>query len=93
MTAASLDRPEREAARAAAELVGRLLLVEIDADTLASLRAPGVREALVELGIDLPSEADEQSWLDERAADYHDLFLNPEGGPLVQSLWIQGRYE
>lgn len=36
---------------------------------------------------------EEEAWLDERAADYHDLFLSPQGGPLVQSLWTEGRYE
>ena len=83
----------RAALRAVAELMGRLLLRELTADDLTALRDPGLAPALAELGLELPAPADQAAWLEQRAADYHDRFLRPQTGPLVQSLWSQGRYE
>lgn len=73
--------------------VGSLLLRELDAGMLRELRECGAASQLEELGLCLPGPEEESAWLDERAADYHDLFLSPEGAPLVQSLWQEGRYE
>ena len=66
---------------------------ELDAAQLELLRAPQLARALADCGIELPQPAHAATWLEDRAADYHDLFLRPEMGPLVQSLWMQGRYE
>lgn len=79
--------------RAVAQLLGRLLLKEIDGALLERLREPELCAVLVELGFELPPPDTQDAWLDERGAEYHDLFLRPETGPLVQSLWTQGRYE
>ncbi len=79
--------------RAVAELFGGLLLREPQAADLERLRAPGLSAPLQGLGLALPSPAEQDAWLEERGADYHRLFLSPEGSPLVQSLWTQGRYE
>lgn len=78
---------------AAAELLGRLLLREVEGRDLERLRDPGVSQALEQLGIALPSVSEESEWLEQRAAEYHDHFLRPDPGPLVQSLWTEGRYE
>ncbi|MCB9915015.1 MAG: molecular chaperone TorD family protein [Planctomycetes bacterium] len=91
MTDASPD--ERQALRSSAELVGLLLLRELDAPLLARLRAEPVASALAEAGVALPAPAEEAAWLEERAADYHDRFLGPRSAPLVQSLWAEGRFE
>lgn len=85
--------PEREVLRATAELVGRLLLRELGPRELDALRDPRLAAPLAELGLELPSEDEQEAWLEERAADYHERFLRPASGPLVQSLWTQGRYE
>ena len=79
--------------RAVAELLGTLLLRELEPPDLERLRRTDVARALADLDVLLPAPADEASWLEERAADFHDLFLRPDAGPLVQSLWTQGRYE
>ena len=79
--------------RAVAELLGELLLREVDAAQLERLREPAVSAALGEFGLELPTSAEQEAWIETRGADYHDLFLRPETGPLVQSLWTQGRYE
>ncbi len=84
---------ERIALRASAELIGALLLKEVDAAGLERMREPQLAAALAEFGIELPEFESQAAWLEERGADYHDLFLRPETGPLVQSLWTQGRYE
>jgi len=84
---------ERAALRAVSELMGQLLLREMDAADLERLREPTLAAALSELGITLPTQARQEAWIEERGVDYHDLFLRPEIGPLVQSLWTQGRYE
>ncbi len=86
---------ERASLRALAAFFGRLLVRELDAADLASLREESgeLLGALEDLGISLPSPAEEAAWLEARGADYHELFLRPESGPLVQSLWTQGRYE
>lgn len=84
---------ERVALRAVAELLGSVLLRELEPADLANMRAAGLASSLSACGIELPIPEFEASWLEERAAEYHDLFLRPETGPLVQSLWTQGRYE
>lgn len=84
---------DREALRAVAELAGVLLLRELDGPALERLRAPGVAAALAERGLVLPEESTQEAWLDDRAAEYHDRLLRPDAGPLVQSLWTEGRYE
>lgn len=72
-----------------ARLFGHLLVRELDAATLASLRDPGVAEPLRELGVELP-DAD----LDELAAEFCTALLTPGlGAPPVQSLWSEGRYD
>jgi TorA maturation chaperone TorD len=86
-------RPERAALKAVADFLGGLLVKEVDAPQLARLREPTLRTALTEFGIELPSQEEQRDWIEARGADYHDLFLRPETGPLVQSLWAQGRYE
>ena len=87
------DLEEERALVALTRWVGETLLRELDGDALAALRAVPVAEALAAHGLELPAEAEEDAWLDERAADFHDLFLSPTGAPLVQSLWQEGRYE
>jgi TorA maturation chaperone TorD len=87
------DRAERAALRAVADLIGRMLLLEVSAPDLARLREPEIAAALADLGVALPGEEDQDAWLEQRGADYHDLFLRPEAGPLIQSLWTQGRHE
>ena len=93
------DRPDSPAEtgtpalRALAELLGRLLTSEVDSRTLGALRAAPLAEPLGALGVVLPEPAEEDAWLEERAADFHDLFLRSARGPLVQSLWTQGRFE
>lgn len=75
---------------AAARLFGRLLLRELDAETLEELRREDVRAALAELGIDAPDDA-ELSALSQR---FFELFLHPDGAlPPVQSLWHNGQYD
>ncbi|WP_145066993.1 molecular chaperone TorD family protein [Engelhardtia mirabilis] len=65
----------------------------MDSAQLERLREPPLAAALGEWGIELPPPTEQASWIEARGADYHDLFLRPETGPLVQSLWTQGRYE
>jgi TorA maturation chaperone TorD len=74
----------------AARLFGRLLVRELDRDTLAELREPAVREALVACGIDVPAEAE----LEPLAERYCAWFLHPAGAPPpVQSLWLHGQFD
>ena len=75
-----------------ARLVGRLLLREVDAATLAELRAPELAEALAAVGLATPApQPDEVATL---GAEYFEAFVQPEhGGPPVQSLWTDGTYE
>ena len=87
------ERPDLVTLQALAELLGRLLLREVEARDLERLRAPELAAALADLGVELPDPDAERAWIEERGADYHELFLSPEAGPLVQSLWTQGRYE
>ena len=84
---------ERAALRSVADLLGRLLLKEVEASDIERLREVELAAALADLGVTLPEPTDQETWLEQRGADYHDLFLRPEVGPLVQSLWTQGRYE
>lgn len=79
--------------RELAAFVGRLLVREVEAADLDRMRAPELAGLLRDLGLALPAAGGEALWLESRAAEYHDLFLRPETGPLVQSLWTQGRYE
>lgn len=83
----------RPALRATAEFLGGLLVKEVDGTQLEQLRAPALERALTEIGIELPTRANQEAWIEERGAEYHDVFLRPQTGPLVQSLWTQGRYE
>ena len=92
-TASVHSTEEREQLHAVAQLFGRLLLKELDGPMLERLREPGLSAVLREWGFELPLPDIQNAWLDERGAEYHDLFLRPETGPLVQSLWTQGRYE
>lgn len=91
MTAPAIDSEERAALIAVAELLGQLLLHEVDSQALVGLRALGPDASSLTEG--LPEPAEEQAWLEELAAEYHDRFLGPGGTPLVQSLWTEGRFE
>ena len=82
-----------EVLQALAELLGTLLLREVGPRELAWMGEPDVASALSELGLVLPEVDEDATWIEKRGAEYHDLFLRPEAGPLVQSLWMQGRYE
>jgi TorA maturation chaperone TorD len=74
----------------AARLLGRLLVRELDAATVAELAQPEIAAALAELGIALPTP----DQLDALAHEYFTLLLHPtEGRPPVQSLWLQDRYD
>ncbi|MCB9876832.1 MAG: molecular chaperone TorD family protein [Planctomycetes bacterium] len=74
---------------AAARLFGRLLLRELDAETVRELQHPEVTAALRALGVEPPAEQD----LPALAADYFACLLQPEGAPPpVHSLWRDGRY-
>ncbi len=78
---------------AAAELLGRLLLHELDEGQRALLVTPEFAQALAEVGIDT-HELTSAGNLDELAAQFFELFVQPQsGGPLVQSLWVHGSYE
>ncbi len=73
-----------------ARLFGRLLLRELDAESLAELRAPDVAGALAEAGVTLPESDD----LDELGAEFFQTVLQPAGRPpLVHSLWREGKYD
>lgn len=84
--------PEREIAGwvPVVQLFSRLLLRELDRETLTALQAPAVANALAALEVDLPSADD----LEALQARYCALFLHPErGAPPVASLWVDGQYE
>ncbi len=73
-----------------AQLFGRLLVADLDIATLQALREPALEQALMELGITLPEDAQ----LENVAADYFALILQPTSGlALVQSLFEEGQYE
>ncbi|MEM7204173.1 MAG: molecular chaperone TorD family protein [Planctomycetota bacterium] len=75
---------------AAARLVARLLLRELDAPTLQELRDPPIAAALAGVGIALPSDDE----LEALQAEFVDLFLHPaRGAPPIASLWVDGQYE
>lgn len=75
---------------AAARLFGRVLLRELDAETLSELRDPDVAAALSSLDVAVPTD-DALPALGQR---YFELFLHPEGAlPPVQSLWRNGQYD
>lgn len=73
-----------------ARLLGRLLVREIDEETVAELQQPDVREALAGIGIGVPQAADREAL----ATGYFERFLHPAAGlPPVQSLWQGGQYD
>ena len=79
--------------RAVAELFGRLLLQEIDGRTIRWLEENGAREALRDLGLELPAP-DDTSALEEVAAEHYRALIRPEDGPPpIQSLVEEGVYE
>ncbi|MFT7669215.1 MAG: TorA maturation chaperone TorD [Planctomycetota bacterium] len=84
---------EQNCLRAVAQLLGRLLLRELTIEDLEILSRSESAAALKSMGMTLPVPSEQDSWLEQRAAEYHDYFLRPESGPLVESLWKQGRYE
>ncbi|GIW79014.1 MAG: hypothetical protein KatS3mg105_0821 [Gemmatales bacterium] len=76
-----------------AELFGRLLLQEIDAQLLRELRHDEVSKALADVGLFLP-DLPTAELLDELAAEYCSCFLGPaDPVPLIQSVWEGGSYE
>jgi len=69
----------------AVDLIGRLLLKEIDADMLAQLRSGPVCEALAALDLALPDDAD----VEGLAAEYCAAFIGPvDHVPLIQSVHV-----
>ena len=83
---------ETAAMAAVARLLGQLLVRELDAALLAELRSEELNSALAAIGIDVP--APHEGELEELGAEYWSHFLNPEqGGPPIQSLWVDGTYE
>ncbi|MFK7741513.1 MAG: molecular chaperone [Planctomycetota bacterium] len=79
-----------ETLAATARLFGRLLVRELDAQTLEELQQSDVRNALAEVGIDVP----QAEQLDELAHDWLSCFLHPESmTPPVHSLYRHGSYD
>ncbi len=79
-----------------AELLGELLLYEVDQAQAQRLAEPELRDGLGALGLRLPEGlAEDAAARDELAADYCRAMLQPEdgSGPLVQSLHEEGSYE
>ena len=73
-----------------ARLFARLLLRELDAATLAELRAPEVAAALAEVGIELPDDGA----LESLQAEYFERLLHPkDSAPPIASLWMDGQYQ
>ena len=73
-----------------ARLLGRLLLRELDVDTIVALRHPALAAALDEVGLPVP----ELAAVETLATEYFERFLHPAAGlPPVQSLWQEGRYD
>lgn len=84
---------ERAALMATARLFGRLLIRELDEETLAELRSAEVAAALAAAGITVPA-GEASAVVDTLAADYYQRFITPERRPpLIQSLWADGQYE
>lgn len=75
-----------------AQLVGQLLLREIDASLRDELLRADVAECLEGVGVNL-APLREDAGLDHLASEYFEAILRPEEGPLVQSLWVSGAYE
>lgn len=72
-----------------ARLLGRLLVRELDHETLAELRTPAVAAALSACDLRLPEAPD----LERLAHEWCDCFLHPTSGlPPVQSVWQHGEY-
>ena len=85
-----MNATDQASARATAQLIGRLLVNELDSKTRAALQQPDTAEALLAAGLDVSSIPPQ----DELDAQFLDTFLIPkQGGPLVQSLWAEGNYE
>ncbi len=81
--------PDAELAPAA-RLLGRLLVRELDADTVQELQQPALRGALAEAGVPVP----ELAAIEALATEYCERFLHPAAGlPPVQSLWQGGQYD
>lgn len=94
----SIGEEEVAALAHAARLFGDLLLFELDADGLAKLQAPELREALEGLGVEVPgidaATPEGARALEELAAAFYAALLSPTGGaPPIASLWLEGRYE
>lgn len=84
---------DREALAGTARLLGELWLRELDRVRWEELSRPDLREALEEVGIELPADPSEATFGD-LAAEYFEVVVQPkEGGPLVQSLWSGGTFE
>jgi TorA maturation chaperone TorD len=82
------DANETSALIAAARFFAGLLLRELDADAIATLR--GDADELARLRIPVPEVGDAE----RLAAEYFATFLHPTtGAPPVESLWVEGRYE
>ncbi len=74
---------------ASARLFGRLLVRELDVDTLGELARPGLRRALADVGVDVPGP----ERLDDLAHEWLACFLHPEHtAPPVHSLFRDGGY-
>lgn len=73
-----------------ARLLGRLLVRELDLETVLELQQPELAEALGEIGVRRPDRGD----LEALAIEYFERFLHPAAGsPPVQSLWQGGQYD
>lgn len=84
------DAPSDVALAPVARLLGRLLVRELDADTIVELRQPALAAALDEVGLPVPELAAAEAL----ATEYFERFLHPAAGlPPVQSLWQEGRYD
>ena len=91
-------RPEEDhmsddiALASAARLFGRLTIGKIDAEYAEDLWEPERRDALEQLGLELPSRTEGD--LTRLAAEYFEAFVDPQSQPpLVQSVCEEGRYD
>lgn len=77
-------------------LIGRCLLLELDADVLGVLRAPDIAPVLGKLDAEFQpyvNRAWTQAEYDDAAAEYCALFVLPKGVTLTASYWIPGSTE
>lgn len=80
--------------RSCAALLGRLLVRELDAETLVRLRDPAVARELSEMGLALPEGGGDEALIERLAAEYFDAFVGGAGAVVpVQSLRESGGYE